>query len=88
MPKLSGQLLAELDDRRPDSVQGLQNQRRSGCEQSDEFVVADLVGDAGTNSAGSAEHLVRQGRPVLGDPEKGRTQTAFGDELVDRISVE
>jgi hypothetical protein len=52
------------------------------------LVVADLVGDAGTNSAGSAEHLVREGRAILGDPEKGSTQAALRDELVDRISVE
>ena len=47
VPEVGGQLLAEVDDRRPDAVQGLQHEGGAAGEERGQLVVADLVGDAG-----------------------------------------
>ena len=86
--ELGGQLLAQRDDRRPDAVQSLQHHRRPVGEQPDELVVADLVGDAGADAAGSGEGLVGQRVAALGHPQERGPQPALGDQFVDRIAAQ
>ena len=68
MAQLSGEPLAELKNGRPNTMQGLQHQRRAVGKQLCEPVIADLVGYPCANAAGRGEGFVGQGGAVLGDP--------------------
>ena len=86
--ELGRQSLAEFDDRRPDPVQGLEDQRRPIREQADELVVADLVGDCRPHAARSGEGLLGERRTVLGHPQKWGPESTLGNEFVDRLAVQ
>ena len=88
MAELGGELLAELENRRPDAVQRLQDQRRSVCKEPDQPVVAYLIGDPRADTARSCECFVGKGGAVLGDPEERCPQTPLRHKFVDRIRIE
>src|SRR5215217_9440585 len=69
-------------------MQALQHQSRPVGKEPDQLVIADLICDAGTNTAGRGKCLVGKGRAVLGNPEEWSSQTARGHELVDCIGIE
>ena len=69
-------------------MQALQHQSRPVGKEPDQLVIADLICDAGSDTAGRGKCLVGKGRAVLGNPEERGSQTARGHELVDHIGIE
>jgi hypothetical protein len=69
-------------------VQALQHQSRSVGKEPDQLVIADLICNAGTNTAWCGKCFIGKGRAVLGNPEEWGSQTARGYELVDRTGIE
>ena len=69
-------------------MQRLQYEGRAVGKKPDQLVVAHLVSDSRSNAAGCDEGLVREGRPILGDPQEWRPQTALRHKLVDRVRIE
>src|SRR4029453_7500555 len=52
MAELCGEPLAELENRRPGSMQGLQHKGRAAGKETDQFVLAHLVSDSCSNAPG------------------------------------
>ena len=86
--QVGGQLVGELDQRRPEAVQALQHHRAAVGEQPQDRVRGHLVGDLGAGAAGRREPLRVDDDAVLRDAEEGRAQPARGEQLVDRREVE
>jgi hypothetical protein len=83
MAEVGGQLVGELDQRRPEPVQALQDDCAAVGEQPQDGVGGHLVGDLGAGAAGRGEALRVDDGAVLGDAQEGRAQPSAGEQLVD-----
>jgi hypothetical protein len=88
MAQFGSESLAELKNRRPDAMQGLQHQSRAVSKEPDELVITDLICNSSPNAARRGEGPDGEGCTVLRDAEERDPQTALGDQLVDRICIE
>ena len=82
--QVGGELVGELDQRRPEPVQALQDDGAAVGEQPQDGVGGDLVGDLRAGAAGGREPLRVDDGAVLRDPQERRAQAAAGEQLVDR----
>ena len=81
--QVGGQLVGELDQRRPQPVQALQDDGAAVGEQPQHRVGGHLVADLGAGAPGRGEPLGVDDDAVLGDAQEGRAQPAPGEQLVD-----
>ena len=87
-PSSSASRAAEVDERRPRSVQALEHQRRAIGERRQHLVVGRLVRDCGPGSSTPGERSCRSDRAVLRHAQERRPQPALGHQLVDCRGVD